>query len=88
MHGENLSVELGVVTAESAHLRNLALAVERAHLSILGYVIAPYAAGKAVLAEDEMALGTILVEMGGATTGISTKAAWCLRTVFPSAVCM
>jgi cell division protein FtsA len=71
MHGENLSVELGVVTAESAHLRNLALAVERAHLSILGYVIAPYAAGKAVLAEDEMALGTILIEMGGATTGIS-----------------
>ncbi len=71
MHGGNLSVDLGVVTAESAHLRNLALAVERAHLSILGYVIAPYAAGKAVLAEDEMALGTILIEMGGATTGIS-----------------
>jgi cell division protein FtsA len=71
MHGESLSVELGVVTAESAHLRNLALAVERAHLSVSGYVIAPYAAGKAVLAEDEMALGTILIEMGGATTGIS-----------------
>lgn len=71
MHGERLSVELGVVTAESAHLRNLALAVERAHLSIGGYVIAPYAAGKAVLAEDEMALGVILIEMGGATTGIS-----------------
>jgi cell division protein FtsA len=71
MHGEGLSVELGVVTAESAHLRNLALAVERAHLSVAGYVIAPYAAGKAVLAEDEMALGTILIEMGGATTSIS-----------------
>jgi cell division protein FtsA len=71
MHGDSLSVDLGVVTAESAHLRNLALAVERAHLSVLGYVIAPYAAGKAVLAEDEMALGAILIEMGGATTGIS-----------------
>ena len=71
MHGESLSVDLGVVTAESAHLRNLALAVERAHLSISGYVIAPYAAGKAVLAEDEMALGITLIEMGGATTSIS-----------------
>ncbi len=71
MHGETLGVDLGVVTADSAHLRNLALAVERAHLSVLGYVIAPYAAGKAVLVEDEMALGTILIEMGGATTGVS-----------------
>ena len=71
MHGESLSVDLGVVTADSAHLRNLALAIERAHLSVKGYVIAPYAAGKAVLAEDEMVLGTVLIEMGGATTGIS-----------------
>lgn len=71
MHGENLSVDLGVVTANSAHLRNLALAIERAHLSVSGYVIAPYAAGKSVLAEDEAVLGTILIEMGGATTGIS-----------------
>ena len=71
MHGESLSVDLGVVTAESAHLRNLALAIERAHLSVTGYVIAPYAAGKAVLADDEMVLGAILIEMGGATTGIA-----------------
>jgi cell division protein FtsA len=71
MHGESLSVDLGVVTADSAHLRNLALAIERAHLSVKGYVIAPYAAGKAVLAEDEMVLGTVLIEMGGATTSIS-----------------
>jgi cell division protein FtsA len=71
MHGERLAVELGVVTVDSAHLRNLALAIERAHLQVSSYVIAPYAAGKSVLAEDETVLGTILVEMGGATTGIS-----------------
>ena len=70
MHGENLSVELGVVSADSAHLRNLALAIERAHLSVTGYVIAPYAAGKSVMAEDETMLGSILIEMGGATTSI------------------
>jgi cell division protein FtsA len=71
MHGENLSVDLGVVTVEGAHLRNLALAVERAHLAIDGFVIAPYAAGKAVLAEDEIELGSIFIEMGGQTTGLS-----------------
>jgi cell division protein FtsA len=67
MHGDTLSVELGVVTVEQAHLRNLAMVVERAHLSIAGHVMAPYAAGRAVLADDEMELGTVLVEIGGAT---------------------
>lgn len=71
MHGETLGVDLGVVTVESAHLQNLGLTVERAHLSVADYVIAPHAAGKAVLVEDETVLGTILIEMGGATTGIS-----------------
>jgi len=70
MHGETLAVELGVVSADTGHLRNLALAIERAHLSVTGYVIAPYAAGRSVMAEDEMVLGSILIEMGGATTSI------------------
>jgi cell division protein FtsA len=37
---------------------------------VTGYVIAPYAAGKSVMAEDETVLGSILIEMGGATTSI------------------
>ena len=71
MHGENLAVNLGVVTVEAAHIRNLSLAIERAHLRVAGHVISPYAAGKAVLAEDEMELGTVLVDLGGATTNIA-----------------
>jgi cell division protein FtsA len=71
MHGEKLTVGVGVVTAEAAHIRNLALAVERAHLGVAGHVISSYAAGRAVLAEDEMELGTILIDMGGASTGIA-----------------
>ena len=71
MHGEKLSVNLGVVTVEAAHMRNLSLAIERSHLGVAGHVISPYAAGKAVLAEDEMELGTILIDMGGATTSIA-----------------
>jgi cell division protein FtsA len=71
MHGESLSVDLGIVTADSAHLRNLGMVIERAHLAVAGHVIAPYAAGRAVLAEDEIELGTLLIEMGGATTSFS-----------------
>jgi cell division protein FtsA len=71
MFGETLSLELGVVTAEQPHLKNLALAVERAHLSVAGFVIAPYAAARAVLAEDEKTLGVTVVDMGGATTSFA-----------------
>ncbi len=71
MFGASLSLELGVVTVEAPHLKNLALAVERAHLSIAGFVIAPYASARAVLAEDEKALGVTVVDMGGATTSFA-----------------
>ena len=71
MFGETLGVDLNVVTAEPAHMRNLALAIERCHLSVAGTVITPYAAAKSVLADDEKALGVTLIDMGGATTGIA-----------------
>lgn len=71
MFGETLSLDLSVVTVEPPHLKNLALAVERAHLSIAGFVIAPYAAARSVLAEDEKSLGVTVVDMGGATTSFA-----------------
>jgi cell division protein FtsA len=71
MFGGSLSLELAVVTVEPPHLKNLALAVERAHLSIAGYVIAPNAAARAVLAGDEKTLGVTVVDMGGATTSFA-----------------
>ncbi|MFN4142049.1 cell division protein FtsA [Aestuariivirga sp.] len=71
MFGESLSLDLSVVTVEQPHLKNLALAVERAHLAIAGFVTAPYAAARAVLAEDEKTLGVTVVDMGGATTSFA-----------------
>jgi len=71
MFGEALGVDLNVVTCESAHMRNLALAIERCHLSVAGTVITPYAAAKSALADDERELGVTLIDMGGATTGIA-----------------
>ena len=71
MHGADLSIELAAVTVEPAHLRNLSLAIERAHLTAAGYVLAPYAAAKSVLAEDEFSLGVSVIDMGGATTSFA-----------------
>ena len=71
MFGETLSLDLGVVTVESPHLRNLTLAIERAHLAVAGFVMAPYAAARAVLADDEKTLGVTVVDMGGLTTSFA-----------------
>jgi len=71
MYGANLSIELSAVTVEPAHLNNLSLAIERAHLATAGFIIAPYAAAKSVLAEDEFSLGVSLIDMGGATTSFA-----------------
>jgi cell division protein FtsA len=71
MFGKLLTAEVNVVSAEPAALRNLALVIERCHLSVADYVVAPYAASRTVLAEDEIKLGVTLIDMGGATTGIA-----------------
>ncbi len=71
MFGETLTLDLGVVTVEQPHLKNLTLAIERAHLAVAGFVMAPYAAARAVLAEDEKTLGVTVVDMGGATTSFA-----------------
>ncbi len=70
MHGLQLTVDLGIVTVEHAYLRNITEAISRAHLQIKGFVMAPYAAAHGVLVNDEMKLGTILIEFGHALTSV------------------
>jgi cell division protein FtsA len=71
MYGSRVGVDVNAVMVEPGAMANLALVIERCHLSVAGFVIAPYAAGKAVLDEDEMNLGVTLVDMGGATTSVA-----------------
>lgn len=69
MVGDRLGVDIHVVSAEPAPLRNLSLCISRCHLRISGLVATPYAAGLAALVRDEAELGTLVVDMGGGTTG-------------------
>jgi cell division protein FtsA len=71
MHGEVLAIDVAVVTMEPAPLHNLRMAVERSHLQLSGMALTPYAAARAVLAQDELDLGTVLIDMGGSTTSIA-----------------
>lgn len=74
MVGEKLGVNMHVVTAENAPIRNLELCVNRAHLSIEAVVATPYASGLSALVDDEAQMGCACIDMGGGTTTLSVFA--------------
>ncbi|CAN7458688.1 cell division protein FtsA [Pararhizobium sp. LjRoot255] len=74
MFGDQLGVDMHVLTAERAALKNLELCINRAHLSVEGIVATPYASGLAALVDDEVELGCAAIDMGGGTTTISVFA--------------
>ncbi|PWE17875.1 cell division protein FtsA [Marinicauda salina] len=74
MFGRVLGVDLHIITAASDPLLNLISCVERCRLDVAGVVATPYAAGLAALAEDEMSLGAMIVDMGAHTTTLGVFA--------------
>jgi len=75
LHAERLGVDIHVMLADGAPVRNLIEAVQNAHLDVESVVAAPIAAGHACLSHEERELGTALVEIGGETTNVSVYAA-------------
>jgi cell division protein FtsA len=68
MLGRRFGVDMHIVGTDVAAARNLMLVVERCHLAIEAMVASAYAAGLAVLADDEADLGAALLDMGAGTT--------------------
>ena len=71
MLGDDLAVDMHVVTAQSAPLKNLELCIKRCHLEVEMMVATPYASGLSCLVDDEAELGVACVDLGGGTTSIS-----------------
>jgi cell division protein FtsA len=68
MMGQQLGVDMHVVTADVAPIDNLELCINRCHLSIGATVVAPYASGLATLVDDEAELGVVAIDLGAAMT--------------------
>lgn len=68
MMGQQLGVDMHVVTADAAPIDNLELCVNRCHLSIGATVASAYASGLATLVDDEADLGVVAIDIGAATT--------------------
>jgi cell division protein FtsA len=71
MVGDRLGLDIHVLTADSAPIRNLELCVNRCHLSVEAMVAGGYASGLSTLVEDEMEMGAACIDIGGGTTSIA-----------------
>jgi cell division protein FtsA len=71
LHAERLGVDIHVMLADGAPIRNLTEAVQNAHLDVEAVVGSPIAAGHACLSPEERDLGVGLVEIGSEVTNVS-----------------
>jgi cell division protein FtsA len=71
LHAERLGVDIHVMLADGAPIRNITEAVQNAHLEVDGVVGSPIAVGHACLSPEERDLGVALVEMGAEVTNVS-----------------
>ena len=74
LHAERLGVDIHVMLADGAPIRNLTEAVQNAHLDVDAVVGSPIAAGHACLSAEERELGVALVEFGAEVTNVSVYA--------------
>ena len=71
MIGNMLQAQLHLVSASFGPVRTLITAIARCHLDVEKLVASPYASGLACLVEDEMDLGTLVIDMGAGTTSFA-----------------
>jgi cell division protein FtsA len=74
MLGRRFGIDMHVMTADIAVVRNLILAIERCHLTVGALAASPYVSGLSVLADDETDLGAALIDMGAGTTTVAVFA--------------
>ena len=68
MFADTLTASFLVVSAPTAGLRNIVQCVSRAHLNPTAILAAPFAAGLAVLVEDEAEQGAMVIDFGAGMT--------------------
>ena len=69
--GVRLEAKVHIVTGSVASAQNVVKCANRCGLTVRDIVLAPLAAGKAAVTEEEKELGVALIDIGGGTTDIS-----------------
>lgn len=71
MEGSLLEVEVHIVTAGTSHLNNIWRSINNAGFSIREPVYGLLGVGDVVVTQEEKDLGCLLIDLGGATTGLA-----------------
>jgi cell division protein FtsA len=71
LFAHRLGVDIHVIAADPAPLRNIDYVIRSAHLGVAAVVASPVAAALACLSEEERELGVALVELGAEVTNVS-----------------
>ncbi|MDW4497461.1 cell division protein FtsA [Sulfitobacter sp. D35] len=69
--GNEVSVDMHMLTVEATAVQNLAHCIKRCDLELAGVASSAYVSGIAALVEDEQELGAACIDMGGGSTGVS-----------------
>ncbi len=71
MSGETLYAKFHVVSTSQTTIKNIENCLRRCQLSVNNYVVEPYVSGLSCLSENEMDLGSLLIDIGGSSTSFS-----------------
>ena len=71
MTGQEMDVDVHLISGELGPLQNMATCVERGHLDIESLCASSYASGLSCLVEDEMDLGCTVIDMGAGITSFA-----------------
>ena len=69
--GNNLDVDLHMLTVRAKTIMDLAHCVKRCDLELAGVASAAYVSGRSTLVEDEQELGAVCIDLGGGSTSYS-----------------
>ena len=68
MSGINLFSKFHVISTSQTTIKNIENCFKRCQVSINNYMVEPYASALACLSQNEMELGTLLIDIGGSST--------------------
>lgn len=71
LHADRLGVDIHVIAADPAPIRNVDYIIRAAHLGVKAIVASPIASAIACLSDEERELGVALVELGAGVTNVS-----------------
>ncbi|HLF85598.1 MAG TPA: cell division protein FtsA [Nitrospiria bacterium] len=76
--GVRLETVIHIITGAVTSTQNIVKCANRAGLQVIDIILQPLASSEAVLTQDELELGVVMIDIGGGTTDIAIFAEGCI----------